>query len=337
MDGEIMADKAPQTDPWVEAAKNYKAAPQSEAAPASGNNDWKLWQENNGDSGNGAAPPATDWLSKLIGQKEEPAIESALQPSMHSKDAGVFDNVMTGMGNIAKGAGHMLTHPEELVTGAIESSPPAVFANDVRDAYKHIKGEPNSNDQFAEHPAESLEYSAGENLPLLLAGGADALPSKARAGRLFADVEAKAGGQPVTLTRSLPLLERAQQLSERGHGTITPLDNLYKRINTINPLDYTEARDRASAISNLASGDKMNATRALQAQAKKLSHAFNEDIGDTATGAGVGPQYTQAMRQFRNASRLGDVAGKALKWGGGAAAAAAGLEGVHRLAKVFTQ
>ena len=180
-----MADKAPQTDPWVEAAKNYKAAPQSEAAPASGNNDWKLWQENNGDSGNGAAPPATDWLSKLIGQKEEPAIESALQPSMHSKDAGVFDNVMTGLGNVAKGAGHFLTYPEEMVTGTMSSFPPVAAYRSVRDAYKHIEGEPNDTDtemqQMREHPAEGLEYGLGEMLPLALTGGAESLPSKGRA------------------------------------------------------------------------------------------------------------------------------------------------------------
>jgi hypothetical protein len=162
------------------------------------------------------------------------------------------------------------------------------------------------------------------------------IPTKAGAGKLFAEVESKAAGQPVTLTRALPILERAQQLSERGHGTITPLDNLYKRINTVNPLDYTEARDRASAISNLAAGDKMNATRTLQAQAKKLSHAFNEDIGDTATSAGVGPQYSKAMRDFRVASRLSDT-GEALKKAAiPTAAAAAGLGGIHRLAKVFT-
>ena len=36
----------PQSDPWVEAAKNYKAQPQSGGAPApTENEDWKIWQE----------------------------------------------------------------------------------------------------------------------------------------------------------------------------------------------------------------------------------------------------------------------------------------------------
>lgn len=40
-----MPEKQTQPDPWEQAAKNFKAQPQGESAP-SGNEDWKLWQEN---------------------------------------------------------------------------------------------------------------------------------------------------------------------------------------------------------------------------------------------------------------------------------------------------
>lgn len=36
----------PQTDPWAEAAKNFHAQPRAETAPQGGNDDWKVWQQN---------------------------------------------------------------------------------------------------------------------------------------------------------------------------------------------------------------------------------------------------------------------------------------------------
>lgn len=42
----------PDTDPWVEAAKNFKPSADGGAAPASGgNDDWKVWQQQGDDSG----------------------------------------------------------------------------------------------------------------------------------------------------------------------------------------------------------------------------------------------------------------------------------------------
>lgn len=105
----------------------------------------------------------------------------------------------------------------------------------------------------------------------------------------------------VNLKHSLPALEEAQRLSEEGHGTITPLDSFYRRVNTINPLDYDEAFSRRSALGSLTGEDKMRATPSLQAAAKKFHRALGEDIGETAERAGVGDQYRQGMREYRNA------------------------------------
>ena len=119
----------------------------------------------------------------------------------------------------------------------------------------------------------------------------------------------------VQLTRTLPLLEKAQRLSEEGHGTITPLDSLYRRINTINPLDYDEAFSRRSALGNLTAADKMRATPSLRAAAKQLHHAFGEDIGDVAERAGVGEQYRQGMQEYARAMQLRKAAITAAKYG----------------------
>jgi hypothetical protein len=130
-------------------------------------------------------------------------------------------------------------------------------------------------------------------------------------------------------------MERAQQLSARGGGSIGAIDNLYKRINTVNPLDYREARDWASNLSRLTANDQMGASPALQAEARKLSHAFNEDVGGAASRRGVGPQYDQAMKEYARASRNTDIAKKVVKYGTGAAATLAGAKGLHTLWNQF--
>ena len=139
-------------------------------------------------------------------------------------------------------------------------------------------------------------------------------PTRAKAGALFENVMQDAGDQPVKLTRAMEPLERAQQLSARGGGTVGAVDNLYKRINTINPLDYREARDWASNLSRLTAQDSMSSSPALKAQVGKLSHAFNEDIGDTAASVGRGEDYAKAMRDYRRASMFNNAAKTTAKW-----------------------
>jgi hypothetical protein len=175
--------------------------------------------------------------------------------------------------------------------------------------------------------------TAAQLAPAVL-GGADEIapdrplvgeiPTRAKAGKVFESVMKDAQGQPVNMTRSMVPLERAQQLSARGHGTVSAADNLYKRVNTVNPLDYREARDWASGLSRLSANDTMNASPSLRAQVGKLSHAFNDDVGDAATAAGRGEDYAKAMRDYRRASQFNDAAKTAAKWaipaaaGGGA-------------------
>ena len=331
-----MADKAPQTDAWAEAAKNFKAAPQGEAAPAGGNDDWKLWQENGGDAGAGS-PPATDWLSKLIGQKEQPAIESALQPSMHDKDAGVFSNIMTGMGNVAKGAGHMLTHPEELVTGAVTGSIPGVFVNDLQNAYKHVKGEPNAGDEMAQHPAEGLEYGLGEMLPLALTGGAESLPSKGRAAGVFADIERQAANTPVPMTETGPAAAGFKDFVRTGGRNARVMTKLGNRLGTEQPMSFPEARDFYSNVGE-ASARPGFLRRAIESpSAPKMRYqlggvrqAMNSDLTN-ALPPELSDRYTNALREYAQAAKLGKVAK-----GAGAVALAEGLRRSGILGKIFS-
>lgn len=281
-----------------------------------------------------SAPPATDWLSHAIGQKEQPAIESALQPTMHSKDAGVFDNVMTGVGNVAKGAGHMLTHPEELVTGAIENSPPGVFVNSLRDAYKEYKGEPNATHDKFEHPLESAEYSLGEAAPLLAAGGADALPSKARASAVFADIANKARNVPVPMVETDPAVQGFRDFVNTGGRNARVMTKLGKRLDAGasrfggSPMNFPEARQFYSNVSE-ASARPGFLRRAIESPSAPKSRyqlggvrqAMNSDLTN-ALPPELSDRYTNALLEYARAAKLGKVAK-------GAGAVALG-EGIRR-------
>lgn len=163
------------------------------------------------------------------------------------------------------------------------------------------------------------------------------IPTRARAGKVFESVMQDAKDQPVTLTRSRPILDRAMQLSDTGHGTIGPLDKMFARVNQTQPLDYAEARDRASALSSLTGEDQMRATPSLKGQAKQFSHAFNQDVGDAAASVGRGKDYTKAMTDYRRASQLNHALKTAGKYAAGAAATGAVGAGGYKLAKDLLQ
>ena len=271
-----------------------------------------------------------------------PEIEkAAFGPQYAPPNEGVLHHVMRGASNFGGAAAgaipEMLAHPIDTAKQAFGMSP-------VGEAWNAAHGQaPPGADiakSFKEHPEETLESTAGN-----IVGGIDAaglmpealarVPTKEGAGRLFQSVMNEAGDKPVQLTRAMEPLERAQQLSARGHGTVSALDNLYKRINTINPLDYREARDWASSLSRLSAQDKMSASPSLRAQVGQLSHAFNEDVGDTAESVGRGPEYRRGMRDYRIASTVGDIAEKGKKYAVPAALGAAGAGAGYKLARAL--
>lgn len=109
-----MADKAPQTDAWAEAAKNFKAAPQGEAAPAGGNDDWKLWLENGGnavpsDDRNGLQKTFDELTNVTPEQEQKTKAIPLLGPALNQAQK-------FGAGAI-QGAGSIFAHPEQSAEG----------------------------------------------------------------------------------------------------------------------------------------------------------------------------------------------------------------------------
>ena len=106
-------------------------------------------------------PQTNDWLARALGQKDQTDLENFTQPTDHSASQGVLGNIKTGLSNIGAYGINALTHPEQLVTGAIMGSPPVQAYTAIRDAIKHYQGQPNATDQEAQHPAQTVENAIG--------------------------------------------------------------------------------------------------------------------------------------------------------------------------------
>lgn len=328
MDGEIVADQ--KNDPWASAAAAYKPQPGAQSAPAASSDDWKVWQE----KGSSSQAEPEGFLQSL---------GSSLGITPPTETPSLKDAAISGIGGPVVPIAKSLYQGGKRSAGELKQGIQALASGNPAAGLQHaITAIPvlgptldKASDQYADQnytgEAGTLMGGASQIAPMLV-GGLDAIkpnrptfgeiPTRAKAGKLFDSVMKDAANQPVELTRTNPLLERAMQLSDRGHGTVTPLDKLFQRIQQTQPLDYAEARDRASALSSLTGEDKIRATKTLQAETKNISHAFNQDIGDAAAAVGRGEDYEKAMQIYRQASQLRDGLKNAAKYGAGAAGAA---------------
>ena len=235
---------------------------------------------------------------------------TTVTPEQDAKTPGILKPLAHFGAGAIEGATSPFVHPLQTLEG-VGKSASALFGNDddMHDIINGVKSDPAKALGNVVGGADLGGVAAEAGAPVMAR-----IPTRAKAGALFENVMQDAGDQPVKLTRAMEPLERAQQLSARGGGTVGAVDNLYKRINTINPLDYREARDWASNLSRLTAQDSMSSSPALKAQVGKLSHAFNEDIGDTAASVGRGEDYAKAMRDYRRASMFNNAAKTTAKW-----------------------
>jgi hypothetical protein len=275
-------------DPWQEAAREWKqnqgkqAMQQPASAPVSTSSDadWKIWQQGAGGTGAQTNVSAHPLLDLGVGA--------------------------------AKGLTSTFTAVPALIGNALNEALGYQKPQRVIDQENYL--EPANTYQkigkYVEQAAEAL-------LPIGL--GIKAMPTEAKAGKLFDEVMQAAKGQPVNLTRSSAPLDRIAQLTDAGGPTLSAPNKLLLRKNTINPIPYEEARDFYSNISSLSAADKQIANRPMLRELKNLREAFKQDIGDTAEAVGKRQQYEDAMRIYRKANQIKSGAKAAAKVGGGMA------------------
>ncbi len=167
-----------------------------------------------------------------------------------------------------------------------------------------------------------------------VSSAAEMIPSRAAAGRAFEEVMQAAGQHPVNLTASSEPLTRVYELAQRGTSLPQAAGKLLRRVTDPEqgPLTYKEARDFASNLSRLSSNEAQRLNPSMKRAVAQLSHAFNQDVGQTAHAAGKGSEYAQAMKEYAKASQLRNAGIWAAKRIGIPAAAAAGLGAGAKLA-----
>lgn len=176
----------------------------------------------------------------------------------------------------------------------------------------------------------TLAGTAATVAPMIV-GGIDAatpeplnigrFPSRARASATFESLNKDLANQPVNLTKTIQPLQRIAEIGERGSTLPTAASKLLTRSQAVSPMTFPEARDYQGSLSDLSASDKLALNGRMKGGISQVNKALFEDLQDTANSAGRGEDYADAMKEYRQASQLRDLARK----GGKAAIGAAGL------------
>ncbi len=165
-----------------------------------------------------------------------------------------------------------------------------------------------------------LETAAELMAPVPSAGKAEsiigktveAVPTTKKAGQLFENVMSRAADVPVNTSDAGNAALRVAELAQRGGGTEWgpgPVRQLVRRLTDPDKPDmvYREARDWASNLSRLSTGEFNKMTPVVQREVANLAATFNKAVAAAAIRAGKGQEYAQAMTQYARAKRLTDL------------------------------
>lgn len=180
--------------------------------------------------------------------------------------------------------------------------------------------QPVSGDQSISQARDATAYT---NAPQMVGGAletvaelaapavrvAGALPTTAKAGQKFEQVMAAARTLPVDVQAPGQVALRIQELAERGGSMPMAVRKFLGRITAPNagPLTYEEARDFASNISRLSSQEYGRVTPAVAREVASLRATLNQAVAQTASRAGKGREYVEAMNEYARALRIRGV------------------------------
>lgn len=277
-------------------------------------------QQGGGDSSTSSSPgmldPHHDWTDPIRG-----AASGIAQFAEHPIDSMFGMSNLGGMPGVAFGpSGKMATSSN---ADAVEKN-----SESVRDAGSQAKM------AAQDHPAFLAGQIAG---PLLatygMAKGVDALPetsevpsmagnlkrqilpSSARAGQRFESIMGQAKDIPVQMTNTVPELQRANELVERGGTALKPITDLTNRINMISPPTYGELRDYYPNMSRLSADEANKLKPTMRRQVGATSAAMNQDIRGALEPIGQADEYDKAMQEYGNAARNKSALKTAAKYG----------------------
>lgn len=199
-----------------------------------------------------------------------------------------------------------------------------------------------------EHPIKgtigtALGLSEAATIPSLVAAGpvakiaSDSIPSAKYAGKILESVMGDAAHAPVTPSAISDPLLRLNELGQRGSTVPKAARQLLTRLTDpeAGPLAYRESRDFASNISRLSSNEAQKVTPVVKKALGDLRTALHSDIGAAADTVGRGQDYSDAIREYANASRISDAGKKAIGWGAKGLGVGAAYEGYQKLKRLL--
>jgi hypothetical protein len=189
------------------------------------------------------------------------------------------------------------------------------------------------SDQYADknYAGEAGTLLAGAAQAAPLAEGAidggltDMVPSRARAGDAFESLNRDLAQHPVPLNATLKPLQRITEIGERSSNLPAPVLKFLQRAQMTEPMTFPEARDYQGGLSDLSSADLQSMPKRVKGALSQLNKGLFQDMQDSAEAAGRGDEYAKAMKEYRQASTLKDIATKSGKTLGKAALTGAGL------------
>lgn len=216
---------------------------------------------------------------------------------------------------ILKGIGNMVRGSVNAIDKATKPVPGRSFADTQRDITSAVPffgssiakgGDQIDKGNIAGGLGTAVGILGSIFAPEVVPRVASKIPTRAGAGKLFEKAMSAAQNEPVSLTNTMPEMTRMQELADRGGSMPTAAGKLLGRIPSTStaPMTYREARDFASNLSGLSSGERQLLTPVVKSQAGKLSSAFNSDVAGAADRAGVLPEYSDAMKQYAQAMKI---------------------------------
>ena len=321
-----------QSDPWAEAAKNYRPQASSGSAPvAMPNEDWKLWQQQD------SAPSDTrNGLQKAVDLASSGQIVDPNLPAWSQR-------IASGM---TKTLLQPLVHPEQTAKSIYDTIVDTDHPNEsVLDQAKRSginlvqSGKATLANIRQNGIMPSLETGVGEAGGILaggeLLGGAknlgELIPSRARAGDMFESLNTQLANHPAPLNAALKPLQRITEIGERGSVLPPAVNKLLVRSQAIEPMTFPEARDYQASLSDLSRSDKLAMNGRVRGALSQLNKGLYQDLRDSASQAGQGDVFDSAMRQYRQASRINNTAKNVAKYGAAAAIGGGALNKLQNL------
>lgn len=234
---------------------------------------------------------------------------------------GLLGGALQVGGQAIKTMAQPFMHPGQALEGAAQMSgtlmnpatSPEVLTAPVKNLTEQYK-----SDKKVGGNALALENLGGQALGTVeggrLLGGiagkaGQAFPTKGRAGAMFSDIESQLANQPVSLTKTNPAIDRFEFY--RTHGGLGSKAVADTQSQMVKPMNFPEVR---MLYKNLGQETKPPGLLGrlteeqpkpmLRREAGNVHSSMGEDLQSAAEAGGRGADYSGAMREYANASRV---------------------------------